>query len=320
VSRIVIAGGSGFLGQALAALLVDRGDDVVILSRGKGSGAPGVRTAAWNGTSVGPWVNALDGADALVNLTGRRVDVRASRRNIDELISSRVQPTRVLGEAIERCVTPPRTWVQSSSLAIYGSRGDEVLDEDSTPTGIGPREMVTVCLAWEAAFHQASRSVERTVLLRMGIGLGGRNDPATLKLAQLVRAGLGGKVGSGRQWVSWVGLDDLLRVMVQAIDEDSMTGTYHVTSPNPVTNAEMMTTYRRLLGRRVGLSSPAWLARLGAPVLGSSASLVLTGRRAVPTRLLDHGFVFEQPEFEQASRSALTACGVLEAGPSGGQK
>ena len=311
MSRIVIPGGSGFLGQALASRLVGRGDEVVILSRDEGQQVEGTRTVAWDAESIGPWESELDGADVIVHLTGRRVDVRGTKRNIDELISSRVQPVRVVGEAIERCATPPKVWVQSSSLAVFGDGADAVLDEHSTPTGIGPREMVTVCLAWEGAFRQASAAVERTVLLRMGIGLGGRNDPATAKLAQLVRFGLGGRVGSGRQWVSWVGLDDLLTAMILAIDNDTMTGTYHVTSPNPVTNAEMMSTYRRLLGRRIGLPSPAWLARIGAPILGSSASLALTGRRVVPTRLLERGFTFEQPDFESAARKALGACELL---------
>ncbi len=165
--------------------------------------------------------------------------------------------------------------------------------------------MVTVCLAWEGAFRLAAAGVDRTVLLRMGIGLGGDGDPATAKLAQIVRMGLGGRVGSGRQWVSWVGLDDLVAAMLRAVDDSTMTGTYHVTSPNPVTNAEMMATYRRLLGRRIGLATPAVVARLGAPVLGSSASLVLTGRRCVPTRLLEEGFEFRQPDFEPAARRAL---------------
>ncbi len=311
MSRIVIPGGSGFLGRALAARLVERGDEVIILSRGECQQVEGARTVVWDAELIGPWASELDGADAVVHLTGRRVDVRGTKRNIDELISSRVQPVRVVGEAIERCTTPPRVWVQSSSLAVYGDGGDAVLDEHSTPTGIGPREMVTVCLAWEGAFHQASTAVERTVLLRMGIGLGGRNDPATAKLAQLVRFGLGGRVGSGRQWVSWVGLDDLLTAMILAIDDDTMTGTYHVTSPNPVTNAEMMSTYRRLLSQRIGLPSPAWLARIGAPLLGSSASLALTGRRVVPTRLTERCFNFEQPDFEAAARKALAACGLL---------
>jgi NAD dependent epimerase/dehydratase family enzyme len=170
--------------------------------------------------------------------------------------------------------------------------------------------MVTVCLAWEAAFRQASKPVGRSVLLRMGIGLGGRGDPATTKLAQLVRFGLGGRVGSGRQWVSWAGLDDLVRVMVLAIDDETMAGTYHVTSPNPVTNTEMMAAYRRLLGRRFGLASPALVARLGAPLLGSSGTLALTGRRAIPARLEERGFIFDQPDFEPAARRALEACGL----------
>jgi uncharacterized protein (TIGR01777 family) len=294
----------------LAAQLVERGDDVVILGRGGGSPVPGTRTAMWDAENLGPWVDELKGADAVVHLTGRRVDVRATKRNIDELIRSRVQPVRLVGEALKLCNTPPRVWVQSSSLAIFGDTGDEVIDEDSTPTGIGPREMVTVCLAWEAAFRQGSRPADRTVLLRMGIGLGGRDDPATTKLAQLVRWGLGGRVGSGRQWVSWVGLDDLVQAMLLAIDDETMTGTYHLTSPNPVTNAQMMATYRRLLGRRFGLSSPALVARLGAPLLGSSGTLALTGRRVVPTRLLERDFIFRQPDFELAARRALEAGGL----------
>lgn len=303
--KVVIPGGSGYLGQAIAAPLVERGEEVVILSRTKSSRPDGTRTVLWDASTLGPWVSELDGADAIVHLNGRRVDARASKRNVDELISSRVEPVRVVGEAIRKCANPPGIWVQSSSLALFGEGGDTVIDEQSTPTGIGPREMVTVCLAWEAAFQQASVGVDRTVLLRMGIGLGGRNDPATAKLSQVVRLGLGGRVGSGKQWVSWVGLQDLVRVMLLALDDPSMSGVYHVTAPNPVTNSEMMGTYRRLLGRRFGLAAPAWLARLGAPILGSSASLVLTGRRAVPTRLLQRGFVFSEPDFEATARDAL---------------
>ncbi|MEJ7844887.1 MAG: DUF1731 domain-containing protein [Acidimicrobiales bacterium] len=307
--RVVVPGGSGYLGQALTERLVARGDEVVVLSRGRRRPGDGWRTVPWDARSTGDWVEELEGADAVVHLTGRRVDTRATRRNIDELISSRVEPVRAVGEALGLCHDPPPVWVQSSSLAIFGDGGDRLIDESTTPSGIGPREMVTVCLAWEGAFHQASDGVERRVLLRMGIGLGGERDPATAKLANLVRLGLGGRVGSGRQWVSWIGLDDLLRVMVRAIDEPAMHGTYHVTSPNPVTNAEMMATYRRLLGRRFGLPAPTLVARLGAPLLGSSGSLALTGRRVVPTRLLAEGFDFHQPDFEDTARRALACCG-----------
>lgn len=168
--------------------------------------------------------------------------------------------------------------------------------------------MVTVCLAWEHAFTQAAATVPLSVLLRMGIALGGRNDPATMILAQLVR--LGGTVGSGRQWVSWIDLEDLMGVFMRAIDDPTMSGTYHAASPEPVTNQEMMATYRALLGRR-GLSSPALLATIGAPILGSSASLALTGRRVAPTRLIDHGFEFAFSNFAGTARRALDACGAF---------
>jgi hypothetical protein len=311
MARIVIPGGTGYLGRALASRLIERGDDVVILTRGASRVADGWRAVNWDANTVGGWVDEIEGADAIVHLNGRRVDTRATKRNIDELISSRVEPVRVVGEAVRACSSPPPVWVQSSSLAIFGEGGDSVIDEATTPTGIGPREMVTVCLAWEGAFHRAAPEVDRSVLLRIGIGLGGDGDPATAKLAQIVRMGLGGKVGFGRQWVSWVGLEDLLDAMVCAIDDPTMCGLYHVTSPNPVTNAEMMSTYRRLLGRRVGLPTPAFVAKLGAPLLGSSASLALTGRRCVPTRLLAEGFHFRQPDFESTARLALQRCGAL---------
>lgn len=311
MARIVIPGGSGYLGTALARPLVARGDQVTVLTRGDSREADGVRFVQWDAESLGDWVETIDGAHAIVHLSGRRVDVRATRSNVDELIWSRVQPVRAVGEALAHCASPPPVWVQSGSLAIFGEGGDEDLAETATPSGIGPREMVTVCLAWEAAFNLAVANTERAVLLRMGIALGGIDDPATRRLAQLVKLGLGGKVGSGRQWISWVDLDDAIRVLLRAIDEPAMRGLYHVTSPTPVTNAEMMASYRQILGRRIGLPSPAWLTRLGAPLLKSSASLALTGRRAIPQRLTAEGFTFHHTDFKDAARRSLRTAHLL---------
>jgi uncharacterized protein (TIGR01777 family) len=254
---------------------------------------------------MGEWTAVLEGADAVVHLSGKRVDCRPTRRNVTELISSRVDTVRAVGEAIQRCDSPPPVWVQSSSLAIFGEGGDELIDEHTLPSGRGPAQMVQVCLAWEAAFATATAGVSRTVLLRAGIGVGGSGDPATDRLTWLVRHGLGGRAGSGRQWVSWVALDDFLDVMVRAIDDETMAGLYHVTSPNPVTNAEMMATYRALLGRGFGLSAPVPVTFLGALLLGSDPALALTGRRCVPTRLLAEGFEFSLPTFREAAVGAL---------------
>jgi uncharacterized protein len=305
MARIVIPGGTGYIGRPLTRRLVQRGDEVVVLTRGPSREMDGWREVHWDGETLGDWVGEIDGADAIVHLTGRRVDTRNTRRNVDELISSRVEPVRVVGEALRLCDTPPSTWVQMCTLAIFGDTGDTVIDETSSPSGIGPRDMVPVALAWESAFHLATAEVERPVLLRAGIGVGGMSDPATARLSLLVRLGLGGAIGGGRQWVSWVSLEDLLAVVVRALDDTTMRGLYHVTSPAPVTNAEMMSTYREHLGRRIGLPSPRWLTQIGAPMLGSSANLALTGRRAVPARLLDDGFEFVRPDFAEAVAVAL---------------
>ena len=307
--HVVLPGGSGFLGRSLARRLAARGDRVTILTRGPSGQAEGREFVHWDGRSLGAWVSVLEGADAVVHLSGKRVDCRPTRRNLDELISSRVDTVRAVGNALERCDTPPLVWVQLSSLAIYGEGGDAVIDESTSPSGRGPAQMVQVCLAWEAAFAHASRSVARTVLLRAGIGIGGSGDPATDRLAWLVRRGLGGRAGTGRQWVSWVALDDFVEAMARAVDDGSMAGLYHVTSPNPITNAEMMTTYRQLLGWRLGLPAPAPVTYLGAILLGSDPALALTGRRCVPARLVEEGFVFSVPTFRQAAAKALAATG-----------
>lgn len=305
--HVVLPGGSGFLGRSLTERLTARGNRVTVLTRGRPTSGEGWEAVHWDGHSSGEWAQVLEGADAIVHLSGKRVDCRPTRRNLDQLISSRVDSVRAVGEAVRRCQAPPPVWVQLSSLAIFGDGGDQVIDERTPPSGQGPAQMVQVCLAWEAAFAEATAGVARTVLLRAGIGIGGSGDPATDRLASLVRRGLGGRAGSGRQWVSWVALDDFVEAMVRAIDDESMTGLYHVTSPNPVTNAEMMATYRELLGRRFGLPAPAPVTFLGALLLGSDPALALTGRRCLPARLLEEGFDFSVPAFGEAVVRALAA-------------
>jgi uncharacterized protein (TIGR01777 family) len=252
-------------------------------------------------------VSELDGADAIVHLSGKRVDCRPTKRNLAELISSRVGPVRAIGQAWRQVPKPPPIWVQLSSLARYGDTGEAVIDEDTAPLADGPPQMVQVCTEWEAAFASVAKLVPRTVVLRAGIGIGGSGDPATERLMWLTRMGLGGKVASGQQWVSWVSLEDFMAVLVRAIDADTMVGVYHVTSPNPIRNREMMATYRSLVGRRFGLSSPAWVTQVGARLLGSDPALALTGRRAVPTRLLKEGYDFVMPDFEEAAALAVAA-------------
>ncbi len=298
--HVVLPGGSGFLGANLTKLLVARGDRVTVLTRGNTRSIPGVEFVHWDGRTPGSWSSVVDGADAIVHLSGKRVDCLPTQSNIAELISSRVEPVSAVGEAWRAAAAPPPVWVQLSSLAIYGEGGEATIDESTRPSGEGPAQMVRVCHEWEAAYRASSESVPRSVLLRPGIGIGGSGDPATDRLMFLARAGLGGKVGSGTQWVSWIALVDFMRVLLRAIDLDDMTGLYHVTSPHPVRNSEMMSVYRTAAGRKFGLSSPAWLTRVGAFLLFSDPALALTGRRCEPTRLLREGFRFEIPWLEDA--------------------
>lgn len=307
MGRIVLAGGSGYLGRHLSGPLLARGDEVVVLTRGASrTTADGARWVTWDGETAGAWAAELDGATAVVNLAGQRVDTRPTRRNIDELITSRVQPVRAIGEAMAGCRRPP-VWVQLSTMAVYGEGGDTIVDETVPPSGLGPPQMVQVALAWEAAYRHLEDLAPRGVLVRAGIAIGGDDDPATARLRLLARAGLGGPIAGGDQWVSWIALDDLLAVLLRAVDHPAMAGTYHATAPTPVTNREMMATYRRLVGRRVGLPAPAIATRVGAWLLGSDPALALTGRRGVPGRLLAEGFRFGTPSFEDAVGRALTA-------------
>ncbi len=259
----------------------------------------------WDAESLGPWTAALEGADVVVHLAGKRVDCRPTKVNIDQLIASRVDTVRLVGKAIETLNKPPTAWIQLSSLAIFGDSGETVIDETTPIPETGPRQQVEVCHRWEEAFEQATSQIERTVLLRPGIAIGGDGDPASRQLAMLARFGLGGNVGSGRQWVSWVSAEDMFDVLFRSVADESMKGLYHLTSPNPVRNSELMNAYRKAVGRSFGLGTPGLITTVGAWLLGSDPGLALTGRRCVPTRLLAEGYHFKITDIDQAVAQAI---------------
>jgi len=306
---VVLVGGSGFLGQGLRRLLVGDGHDVVVVGRGPSASHEGWRQVSWDARSLGPWTEVLDGCDVVVHLAGKRVDCRPTARNVDELLASREGTVRLVGEAVRQLDRPPAAWVQLSSLAIYGDGGDQVIDEATPPPPSGPRQQVKVCRRWEAAFDEAADGIARRVLLRPAIGIGGAGDPATAQLSRLARLGLGGSVAGGRQWVSWIGAEDLLDLLRRAVVDPQVTGLYHLTAPTPATNAELMAAYRKAVGRRLGLPAPAVLAKVGALLLGSDPALALTGRRCVPTRLLADGYRFRSTDLDAAVAAAVVAAG-----------
>lgn len=301
--KVVVAGGTGSLGRRLCADLAGRGHEVVVLTRRPGPGPH--RQVAWDGRTPGPWAAELAGS-AVVNLAGELVDRRPTPQGVALLTSSRVEPTRALVEASRTLAEPVPVWVQASTLAIYGDAGDTVLDESSPPAD-GPPQMAGVARAWEAALESAYAS--RSVVLRTGIVLDA-GSPALDRLVGLVRWGLGGRVGPGTQWISWIHLDDWLAIVRAALEPSPslagpLEGVVHATGPQPVRNADLMAALRRVVGRPPAPPTPAPLVRAGAVLLRTDPALALTGRRAVPRRLLDAGFGFDHPSLDEALADLL---------------
>ena len=294
--RIIIAGGSGFLGRLLAKALADRGDEVVILTRRPGADYAPARAVYWDGRTLGPWAAELEEADAVVNMAGKNVSCRYTPEALREINASRVDSVTVVGEAIRRCKQPPAVWVQTGSLAIYGDAGDRVCDEDA-PAGEGIP--VDTCLRWERAFADSPTPGTRRVWLRISFVLG-RSGGALRFLEALTRWYLGGSVGKGTQYISWIHELDMVRLFLRAIDEPGMTGVYNATGPQPVTNAEFMRELRRTLHRPWSPPTPAWAVPIGCWFMRTEPVLALTGRRAIPQRLVGEGFDFQFPGLPEA--------------------
>lgn len=302
--RVILAGGAGFLGRALSRMF-DRADwEVVILSRRPMQSAGLVRTVLWDGRTVGEWARELDGAAAVVNLTGRSVACLYTPENRREIISSRVDSVRAIAQACAQCNKPPPLLVQASSLAIYGDAGDRVCDENA-PHGTG--FSVEVCEAWEGEFFagEAAGDTTRRVALRIGFVLG-RDGGALEPLAKLARAYLGGSAGSGRQYISWLDLEDFCAMVRWVVEHTDAHGVYNVTGTMPVTNAEFMRQLRKALGRPWSPPTPAWAVKFGARfIMRVDASLALTGRRCVPRRFLNEGFRLRHTDLYATLRELL---------------
>ena len=294
--RIVLAGGSGFVGQLLSPFLVSKNCEVIVLTRAEPDHGGAVRNVHWNGKTVADWVEFVNGAYAVVNLTGRSINCRHTPENRREIIDSRVDSVRVLGQAIGRCAQPPQVFLQIAGVGIYGDKGERICDETTAP---GDDFMTEVCQKWEAAFDSVDAPKTRKVLLRLG-GVLGPNGGFLGLLGRLTRWFLGGQVGSGRQYISWIHVTDLSRMVLASIENQELTGTLNATSPNPVTNAEFMRELRRALHRPWSPPVPEFAARIGSWLMGTEASLALVSQRCAPKRFLENGFNFEFPTLRPA--------------------
>jgi len=296
--RIVLAGGSGHIGSLLRRHFSSQGHLVRVLSRRRDLADANV--VWWDGLNLGEWVTELDGADVLINLSGRSVDCRYTALHRWEIMESRVRSTQVLGDAIARLEKAPRVWLNASTATIY--RHEFVRDMNEISGTIGGAESngspswnfsIEVAKRWEEALWACQTPATRKVALRSAIVMSPERGGAFDVLLRLVRFGLGGTIGDGRQYVSWVHDADFVRAVDHIISREQLTGAANRASPGPIPNSEFMGALRKAWGTRFGLSAPLPLLELGTLLLRTESELVLKSRRVAPQRLLDDGFHFQ---------------------------
>src|SRR5713226_7674603 len=305
--KIIIPGGSGQVGTVLARAFHQRGHEVVVLSR-KPRNAPW-RMVEWDGETLGDWVSEFEGADAIINLAGQSVNCRYNDHNRRVIKASRVKSTRVVGAAIAQAWKPPRVWLQASTATIYAHRFDAPNDEatgvidGSEPNAPDTwRFSIDVATSWERALNKAPTPLTRKVLMRSAIVMNPDHGSPFDTILRLVKFGLGGQAGDGKQFMSWIHDQDFARAVLWLIEHDELEGPINLASPNPLTNSEFMRGLRSAWGMPFGLPAAEWMLELGALILRSETELILKSRRVIPTRLLQSGFDFQFPTWPAAAQ------------------
>lgn len=311
MAKVILAGGSGFLGRALGRVLSARGWEVVVLTRDPDRVAPSDETPAlrgvmWNGETGGAWAAELEGAAALVNLAGRSINCVHSLENSREILDSRLNAVKALAKGYARAKNPPPVWVQCSATGFYGNAGDRFCEESLPP---GPGFLAEVCRRWEEAFAALDLPDVRRVVLRLGPVLDQRTGPFPAMLG-LTRKFLGGAAGSGRQFLSWIHRDDAVAAFAAAVDRPELNGVYNLCAPGAVTNAEFMRELRAAVGRPWVPPAPEFVVRFIAEHhFHTDGNLALHGQRGTPQKLLATGFKFTHPAVGGAIRDLLGAAG-----------
>lgn len=294
--KIVIAGGTGFIGNGLVEYFGEH-NRIVILSRRPLSGErPNVTFVQWDGRTTGAWTAALEDADLLINLAGKSVNCRYNEANKAEIFASRTDSTRVLGEAVKSLQNPPALWINAGSATIYRHAEDRPMDEF---TGEIENDFsVQVCKRWEKAFNDTALPRTRKVILRIAVTLG--SGGVMTPYLNLVKFGLGGRQGSGKQRYSWVHIEDVARMMEWLYEHPECDGTYNCVAPNAVTNEVFMATLRKTCGHYFGLPAETWMLKIGAALIGTETELLLKSRWVLPTRITQAGFTFRYPHLQEA--------------------
>ncbi|MGJ8656786.1 MAG: epimerase [Akkermansiaceae bacterium] len=295
--RMMIAGANGFIGSYLSRYFLERGWTVLGLARRADGLADGVEFVEWDGETLeGEWAGRLDGTEVLINLVGKSVNCRMTDENKRLLISSRVNSTAVLGEAVAACDSPPSVWMNASIASIYVATREEYQTESGGE--IGDSFNAEVGKKWEAAFYGADVSASvRRIALRTSLAMGEEEGTVLMILRNLAKRYLGGKMGDGGQMVSWIDVNDYCRAVEWMIGNESASGPYNMAAPNAMTNEEMMRRVREQVGVSFGLPAYEWMLKIGSVLMGANTGLILDSMWAYPEKLLEEGFVFEREEF-----------------------
>ncbi len=312
--KIVIPGGTGQVGGILARSLFDDRDDVevVVLTRRPKRRHDRAQEMAWDGRSLGPWAKAIDGADVVINLAGRTVNCRYTDENLKQMMDSRVDSTRVVGEAIAQAKRPPPVWLQMSTATIYAHRLDAANDEETGIIGGEEPDVpdyweysVRIAKNWEAELEQAPTPHTRKVALRTAMVMSPDRDSVFDVLLGLTKMGLGGAIDGGEQYISWIHEHDFVTACRLLIEREDLSGAFNLASPGPLPQRAFMATLRELSGIGIGLPATKWMVEVGAFFLQTDTELVLKSRRVVPGRLLDEGMDFAFRDWPTAAKDLM---------------
>jgi len=297
MKKIIIAGGTGFLGNCLTHHFSGQEVQVIILTRSESKIDGNIHKVNWDGKTLGPWREALEGAEVLINLNGKSVDCRYTEKNKKLIYSTRLDSTAVLGKAVQECRNPPKLWINAASATIYRHSVDKSMDEETGEYGSG--FSVDVCQQWEGTFNNFETKQTRKVLIRTGIVLGKNGGPLK-PLKMLAKFGLGGAQGPGNQYFSWLHEKDFVCIIDFIISNTTLTGPCNVTAPTPVDNTNIMKALRTAVGAPFGIPLPKWLLEFGAVLIGTETELILKSRKVIPKKLMDAGYNFQFANIEDA--------------------
>lgn len=302
MKKLVIAAGTGFLGEFLVNHFQNKFDEIVILTRGKSRTEANLRFVNWDAKSFSSWENELENADVLINLAGKSVDCRYTEANKNEILSSRIDSTKILNQAVLQCKNPPKHWLNSSTSTIYRHSEDKQMTEENGE--IGDDFSMNVAKAWEKVFFETKTPKTLKTALRTSIVLG-KNGGAFIPLKKLTQFGLGGKQGNGDQFISWIHEEDFARA-IEFIIKNELVGVINVVSPQPIKNKVFMSELRRELKIPFGIPTPEILLKIGAKIIGTEPELVLKSRNVIPQKLNDHGFKFKFETLNEALKNLTT--------------